>query len=194
VFTTTAQTVAGDELVEGSVKCLACGAHIAFEGQRPADCLRCGADIPADAPVELVDEERWTIVGETGIAMVRYDAFTRAEAEEIVAGGCVDWQGRHYAVPASVARRLSETFKAIGQRHDEAKAIEREHAVRIELGLLAASELDVELDEVRVHHAGHGRGWFVSRRYMVEGFAKSITAAGPFTTREAAEAKADELR
>jgi hypothetical protein len=133
------------------------------------------------------DVERWTIVSELGSPVLAYDALTRDEAVRIVLEDSHCWQGGpFYAVPESLARRLHATAKAIEARHVEASKVERELAVRVELGLLADEGLDVEPDELAIRYAGPGRGYFVTRRYMLEGFARTVTLAGPFTTREAA--------
>lgn len=142
--------------------------------------------MPSNAPAP----ERWTIVDELGRPMIRFDAFTREEAEEVVAGGCPSWRGRHFAAPESAARRLAETGKAIAARHEEACRVERELAVRVELGLLADAGLDVERASFGVRFAGTGRGYFVTRTIRVEGFARTTTVAGPFTTEEAAAERA----
>lgn len=135
--------------------------------------------------------ERWTIVTAEGLMMFRDDLMTREEAEAYIAVEPRTRAGkRQFAVPTSVARRLGETYRAIGARHEEAARVERELAVRVELGLDADAGLDVARATFGVRFAGRGRGYFVTRTARVEGFARTTTIAGPFTTEEAAAERA----
>lgn len=155
------------------------------------------AELDLDAAIAAAEaaDARWTVVAEDGLAMFREDLFSREEAQAYIAENPRTNSGRRqYAVPTSVARRLGEMWRAIGDRHDEAATIERELAVRVELGLLTEAGVAVERDELLVRYAGPGRGWYVVRRYRLEGFPRTITLAGPFTSREAAEAAAEARR
>ena len=44
-----------------------------------------------------------------------------------------------------------------------------------------------------VKYGGLGRGYFVTRRYTLDGFPQTVTIAGPFTSREQAQREADGL-
>jgi hypothetical protein len=48
-------------------------------------------------------------------------------------------------------------------------------------------------EPARAHYAGAGRGWFVTRRYTLDGYPQTFTLAGPFTSRAQADEHAAEV-
>lgn len=149
----------------------------------------------SDSSATQVVEEAWTIVDERGALMLAYGALTRDEASTIVAEDSHGWSGGpYYAVPDSVAKRLSQSTKAIAARHAEAVDVERRLAVRIELGLATDALLGDRRATPEVRYGGPGRGWFVTRTVWEELGRTELTLAGPFTSREEAEREAEARR